>query len=72
MTAAVTKANVMSFRVVFYTTIPFSVLCCVGALLVPNMEKYLTKNVAKRLQNKAFERHDTQDKVVSEHTEQKA
>jgi MFS family permease len=69
---AVIKANTMSFRVVFYTTIPFSVLCLIGALLVPNVEKYLTRNVAKRLQNKAFERHDTpESNVVAEHTEEK-
>lgn len=69
---AVIKANTMSFRVVFYTTIPFSVLCCLGALLVPNMEKYLTQNVAKRLQNKEFERHDTPEaNVVAEQAEQK-
>lgn len=67
-TDAVVKANTMSFRVVFYTTIPFSVLCCLGALLVPNVEKYLTGNVAKRLQNKEFARQNTPDPVV-EHAE---
>lgn len=69
---AIIKANTMSFRVVFYTTIPFSVLCCLGALLVPNVEKYLTKNVAKRLQNKNFARQDTPESKVVEAAEDKA
>ena len=32
-----------SFRVVFYATIPFSVLLILGACFVPNMEKYLVR-----------------------------
>lgn len=62
--SAVTKANTMSFRVVFYATIPFSVILLCGALLVPNVEKYLTQNVAKRLQNKEFAREHSSDKDV--------
>lgn len=55
VTNAVIKANTMSFRVVFYATIPFSVILLCGSLLVPNVEKYLTQSVAKRLQNKNFQ-----------------
>lgn len=34
---------------VFYATIPFSVILLLSSILVPNMEKYLTQNVAKKL-----------------------
>lgn len=54
--AALVKANTESFRIVFYSTIPFSVIVLVAAALVPNVEKYLTGNVAKRLQDKEFKR----------------
>jgi Fungal trichothecene efflux pump (TRI12) len=47
----VKHAYISSFRIVFYVTIPFSVLLIVAACFVPNMEKYLSQNVAKRLQN---------------------
>jgi hypothetical protein len=47
---AVTEAYIMSFKVVFYATIPFSVLLILAACFVPNMETYLGMNVAKRLQ----------------------
>ncbi|KAL2758430.1 hypothetical protein ACRALDRAFT_2133342 [Sodiomyces alcalophilus JCM 7366] len=53
--AAVTSATKMvyteSFRMVFYTTIPFSVVLLLSSILVPNMEKFLSHNVAKRLQS---------------------
>ena len=49
--AAVQKAYLESFRIVFYATIPFGVLLIVFACLTPNFEKYLSMNVAKRLQN---------------------
>ena len=35
---------------VFYATIPFGVLLTVAACFIPNMEKFLTNNVGKRLQ----------------------
>ncbi|ROT41715.1 trichothecene efflux pump [Sodiomyces alkalinus F11] len=53
--SAVTSASKMvyteSFRMVFYTTIPFSVVLLLSSILVPNMEKYLSQNVAKKLQS---------------------
>jgi hypothetical protein len=49
---ALTTAYTLSFRTVFYTTIPFSFILIIGAIFVPNMEKYLSQNVAKRLQDK--------------------
>lgn len=54
--SALTRANADSFRIVFYCTIPFSVLVLVASVMVPNVEKYLTGNVAKRLQEKEFKR----------------
>ncbi|KAB5517299.1 fungal trichothecene efflux pump [Coniochaeta sp. 2T2.1] len=41
-----------SFSIVFYCTIPFSVILIAASCLVPNMEKFLHNNVAKRLQGK--------------------
>lgn len=49
--AAVTHVYLSSFRVVFYATIPFGCLLIFFACLTPNLEKYLSQNVAKRLQN---------------------
>lgn len=48
---ATQKAYLESFRIVFYATIPFGVLLIVFSCLSPNFEKYLSMNVAKRLQN---------------------
>lgn len=49
--AGTQKAYLESFRIVFYATIPFGVLLIVFSALSPNFEKYLSMNVAKRLQN---------------------
>ena len=40
-----------AFHIVFYATIPFGVLLIAAACFVPNMEKFLHNNVAKRLQH---------------------
>ncbi|KAF2006923.1 fungal trichothecene efflux pump [Amniculicola lignicola CBS 123094] len=48
--AATSKAYLESFRIVFYATIPFGVLLIIFSALSPNFEKYLSTNVAKRLQ----------------------
>ncbi|KAF7561242.1 hypothetical protein G7046_g2904 [Stylonectria norvegica] len=50
--AALKTSYLDSFRVVFYTTIPFSVILVCMSFLVPNMEKFLGYNVAKKLQDK--------------------
>ncbi|CAK7202258.1 hypothetical protein SEUCBS139899_004980 [Sporothrix eucalyptigena] len=42
-----------SFKIVFYCTIPFSVILIAAAFMVPNMEPYLHLNVAKKLQTRA-------------------
>jgi len=46
----VRRAYVESFRIVFYVTVPFSAALILAACFVPNMEKFLGENVAKRLQ----------------------
>ncbi|KAF4418628.1 trichothecene efflux pump [Fusarium acutatum] len=51
---AVVKAYTGSLHYVFYATIPFSCIMLVTACLVPNFKKFLTYNVAKRLQDKSF------------------
>ncbi|KAF6810260.1 trichothecene efflux pump [Colletotrichum sojae] len=51
VTGAVKTAYTSSFQVVFYTTIPFSVVLLLSSFLVPNMEKFLSHDVAKRLQD---------------------
>ncbi|KAH7121361.1 fungal trichothecene efflux pump [Dactylonectria macrodidyma] len=48
--AAMKDAYIGSFKIVFYTTIPFSFILFSMAFLVPNMEKFLGNNVAKKLQ----------------------
>ncbi|RVX65750.1 hypothetical protein B0A52_10385 [Exophiala mesophila] len=49
-TDEVRRAYVQSFKVVFLTTIPFGVLLVSFAFFVPNMEGYLGKTVARKLQ----------------------
>lgn len=65
---AVKTAYTNSFRVVFYTTIPFSAILLLSAFLVPDMEKFLSHNVAKKLQDKtldagAYEKSETKQEV---------
>ncbi|ORY17850.1 trichothecene efflux pump [Clohesyomyces aquaticus] len=48
---ATRTAYIESFKIVFYATIPFGCLLILFAFLSPNFEKYLSSNVAKRLQN---------------------
>jgi hypothetical protein len=48
---AVRDAYVTTFHYVFYATIPFSVLLIVTCCFIPDMDKYLHNNVAKRLQH---------------------
>lgn len=50
--AALKIAYARSFRIVFFCTIPFSVILITASIFVPNMESFLNYNVAKRLQSK--------------------
>lgn len=51
----VRRAYVDSFRTVFYVTVPFSAALILAACFVPNMEKFLGFNVAKRLRGMSEE-----------------
>jgi hypothetical protein len=67
--AETTHAYFSAFHVVFYATIPFGVLLVAAACFVPDMDKYLHNNVAKRLQHmgdKAGEAKEGQDIAVVE------
>lgn len=48
---AVRDAYVKTFTYVFYATIPFGVLLIISCCFIPDMDKYLHNNVAKRLQH---------------------
>ncbi|TPX10672.1 uncharacterized protein E0L32_008406 [Thyridium curvatum] len=50
VSAALRRAYQESFKIVFFCTIPFSVILIAASFIVPNMEKFLHLNVAKRLQ----------------------
>jgi hypothetical protein len=49
---AVKKAYSMSFRSVFLCTLPFGAIVLVAAVISPNVEDYLTSDVARKLQGK--------------------
>lgn len=61
VSAAVKHAYIRSFHMVFYATIPFSVLLILAACFVPDMDKYLGDNVAKKLQRMGDRPQDEQD-----------
>ncbi|OBT82408.1 hypothetical protein VE02_08399 [Pseudogymnoascus sp. 03VT05] len=50
---AVKRAYSMSFRIVFLCTLPFGAIILVAAILSPNVEDYLTDDVARKLQGKS-------------------
>jgi hypothetical protein len=50
---AVKHAYSMSFRTVFLCTLPFGAIILVAAMISPNMEDYLTDDVARKLQGKS-------------------
>jgi hypothetical protein len=50
---AVKHAYSMSFRTVFLCTLPFGAIILVAAIISPNVEDYLTDDVARRLQGKS-------------------
>jgi hypothetical protein len=50
---AVKHAYAKSFRTVFLCTLPFGAIILVAAIISPNVEDYLTDDVARRLQGKA-------------------
>jgi hypothetical protein len=49
--AAVKDAYAVSFRTVYLCTLPFGAMLIVAALLSPNVEQYLTDEVARKMHN---------------------
>lgn len=47
--AAVKEAYAMTFKVVYLCTLPFGALLIIAALLSPNVEQYLTDEVARKM-----------------------
>ncbi|KAI8408420.1 hypothetical protein FOFC_11363 [Fusarium oxysporum] len=62
---ALVKAYTNSLHYVFYATVPFSCIMLVAACLVPDVKKFLTYNVAKRLQDKSFRKSSTEANEVA-------
>lgn len=53
---AVKDAYALSFRTVYLCTLPFGVLLIAAALLSPNVEQYLTDEVARKMHQRADEK----------------
>lgn len=69
--AETSRAYFSAIHVVFFATIPFGVLLVAAACFVPDMEKFLHNNVAKRLQSKnGGEAREGQDLSAFEKAEQ--
>lgn len=65
---AVVHAYTDAFHMVFYATIPFSCLLVLAAFFVPDMNKYLHFNVAKKLQGRgAKEGSHVDDEKIESH-----
>ena len=64
--AAVKEAYAKSFRTVYLCTIPFGVLLIIAALLSPNVEKYLTDEVARKMHGKLEKSEVAQKEIVEE------
>lgn len=54
-TAAYKSANAGAYRMVFYTTIPFSVVGIIAACLLPNIDNLMTNEVAAAIHHKKDE-----------------
>lgn len=58
---AIVESYTTGFQMVFYATIPFTILLVLAACFVPDMEKYLHHNVAKKLQGHGVNKPTPQD-----------
>ena len=61
----------LSFRTVFFVTIPFSFILIVSSFFVPDMDKFLHLHVAKKLQNAADSSSEGEEKMKVEMAEEK-
>lgn len=64
--AAVKHAYSLAFRTVFLCTLPFGVLLLIAAVLSPNVEEYLTDEVARKLHGKEKGGEVVRKEVVDE------
>ncbi|KAI1570818.1 trichothecene efflux pump [Pyrenophora tritici-repentis] len=55
---AVKAAYALSFRTIYLCTLPFGVLLIAAALLSPNVEPYLTDEVARKMHDRTEEKKD--------------
>lgn len=64
--AAVKDAYALSFRTVYLCTLPFGALLIIAALFSPNVEKYLTDEVARKMHHgKTEEKNEVAMKEVA-------
>lgn len=59
---AVKHAYSLSFRTVFLCTLPFGAIILVAAVMSPNVEDYMTNDVARRLQDPAVNNNTLKEK----------
>jgi hypothetical protein len=64
--AAVKDAYAMSFRTVYLCTLPFGALLIAAALFSPNVEQYLTDEVARKMHGRDAEKSEIGHKEVVE------
>jgi hypothetical protein len=64
--AAVKHAYSLAFRTVYLCTLPFGVLLIIAALLSPNVEKYLTDEVARKLHQSEKSEPAVRKEVIEE------
>ena len=63
---AVKEAYALSFRTVYLCTIPFGVLLIIAALLSPNVEEYLTDEVARKMHGKTDKAEVAQKEMIED------
>lgn len=64
--AAVQDAYAVSFRTVYLCTLPFGALLIIAGILSPNVEQYLTDEVARKMHGKTEKNEVAQKEVVEE------
>jgi hypothetical protein len=64
--AAVKDAYAMTFRTVYLCTLPFGALLIIAALFSPNVEQYLTDEVARKMHGRNDEKGEVSRKEVVE------
>ncbi|KAF1846076.1 fungal trichothecene efflux pump [Cucurbitaria berberidis CBS 394.84] len=63
---AVKEAYSLAFRTVYLCTLPFGVLLIIAAMFSPNVEQYLTDEVARKMHGKSEKTEVTRKEVVED------